>query len=136
LSLTDEDIVTTKKDYRNFGLIVGAIFIVISFIPVIKGREYNIYNGSIGAILILLSLIAPMILSPVYKIWMKVGHVLGKINAFIILSVIYYVFITPVSIGIRFLKGQDKKFAFKTPDKTAWIKCEQGNPSQDMKRMF
>ncbi|MBF0472862.1 MAG: hypothetical protein HQK91_01085 [Nitrospirae bacterium] len=136
MNSTDRKSVLAKKEYKNFGLLVGVIFIIIAFIPVIKGRNLNVYTAVIGSILIILALIAPYFLYPVYKIWMKVGHILGKINAFIILSVIYYVILTPGAVFARLIKGSNKKYAFKSDELTTWIKREPGNPSEDIKRMF
>src|SRR5688500_7923089 len=40
-------------------------------------------------------------LGPVYRIWMKIGHVLGLVNTFILLHLVFYCIFMPMAILLR-----------------------------------
>ena len=66
------------KELRNFGLMVGGIFLVIGLWPMVwRGEGIRLWAIGLGGLLIPLGLLMPAVLAPVFKVWMKVGHVLG-----------------------------------------------------------
>lgn len=124
-----------KNELRKFGLITGSIFIIMGVFPFLKGKHLNLPLIVIASLLVLLSIVTPNLLSPVYKVWMKIGKILGRINSFLILSIIFYLVITPVGFIYRIFKADSKKFTYKSGN-SYWIKRLQGNPKEDMKRLF
>jgi hypothetical protein len=46
-------------------------------------------------------------MTPVYRAWLKIGHLLGRIVTIILLTVSYYTVITPIAIAKRVLGGRD-----------------------------
>jgi len=127
---------TKSPELRKFGLLIGSVLTIIGFIPVIKGRELNLYVVVAGAVIILLGIIAPNLLSPVYAGWMKVGKVLGRVNTFLILSLIFYLVVTPFGFAYRIFSSNSKKFSHRTTRDSYWIKRTPANPKDDMKRAF
>lgn len=97
----------TTKDLRQFGLLVGSVFVVIGLWPtVFRSESPRLWAMILGSLLIALGTIAPQSLKQVHGGWMKVGHVLGSINTRIILGIIYYLLITPMGLVMR-LMGKD-----------------------------
>ena len=121
---------------RKFGLLVGSIILLIGIFPVIRSREANLYLLIIGAILLFLAVLAPNLLSPVHKGWMKVGKILGRINTFLILSIIFFLFITPYGFAYKIFGSSSKKFAHRLSKNSYWIKRTPANPKEEMKRTF
>ena len=126
---------TEKKELRKFGLLVGALLVCFGLIPLLKGRETNYYLLSPGAALCVSGLIYPLVLSPLYAAWMKVGHVLGRINSFLILSAIFYLIFVPTRVLIL-LFSKEHKFAFRTGSVSYWIKRSPEDFRETMKRQF
>jgi hypothetical protein len=90
------------KQYRSFGLVVGGIFAVIGFWPLIRhGESIRLWALIPGSLLVVMGLLLPGYLRPIYKGWMAIGHVLGWINTRIILGVIYYALFTPLGLVMR-----------------------------------
>jgi saxitoxin biosynthesis operon SxtJ-like protein len=90
------------KQYRSFGLVVGGIFAVIGFWPLIRhGESIRLWALIAGSLLVVMGLLLPGYLGPIYKAWMAIGHVLGWINTRIILGVIYYALFTPLGLAMR-----------------------------------
>ena len=54
-----------------------------------------------GSALILLGLVIPVVLKPIYWIWMILAVILGWIMTRVILSLLFYVVITPIGIFSR-----------------------------------
>lgn len=110
---------STNKDYRSFALIVGAILVGIFglLLPLLRSHPPQPWFIGIGLALALLGLLAPALLAPVYKIWMKVGHVLGTINTFILLHLIFFFFLTPLAMLLK-LSRRKSPFTLKGEEKT------------------
>lgn len=97
----------SRKDSRNFGLLVGGVFSVIGLWPaLVRGLDLRLWAVVVGGLLVVGGVISPTLLSPFYKVWMRVGHVLGWINTRILLSIVFYVIVTPIAILFR-LMGKD-----------------------------
>ncbi len=92
---------------RSFGLIVGGIFAVIAFWPTIFGGEGpRVWSLFASGVMVIPALLLPSILGPIYKVWMRIGAVLGWVNTRIILSIGFYGVFTPTAILMR-LFGKD-----------------------------
>ncbi len=55
-------------------------------------------------ILLLLAAVAPSLLHPVYRGWMRVGEVLGWINTRIILTLVFFLVVTPIGLLMRLFR--------------------------------
>jgi len=112
----------SQSSNRSFGLLFFIFFIVFGLWPVIKGEAANIYLILISLFFLIFGLINSKILSPFNKAWIKFGEILGLIIAPIIMALVYFIILTPISLivrmfgkdllGLKFLKKQD----------TYWIK--------------
>ena len=107
----------SQSSNRSFGLLFFIVFIVVGLWPVIKGEEANIYLILISLFFLIFGLINSKILSPFNKAWIKLGEILGLIIAPIIMALVYFIILTPISLivrmlgkdllGLKFLKKQD-----------------------------
>ena len=107
----------SQSSNRSFGLLFFIVFIVVGFWPVIKGETANIYLILISLFFLIFGLINSKILSPFNKAWIKLGEILGLIIAPIIMALVYFIILTPISLivrmlgkdllGLKFLKKQD-----------------------------
>ncbi|MEX5216507.1 MAG: SxtJ family membrane protein [Nitrospiraceae bacterium] len=124
------------KELRNFGLIVGGIFLVIGMWPLVwRGEGMRLWALGLGAVLIPLGLLLPAVLLPVFKAWMKMGHVLGWINTRIILGILFYGLITPMGVVMR-LFGWDAMRRVLVRDAQTYRVVRQPRPKSHMTRQF
>lgn len=115
-----KNISSTKKDLRNFGLIVGACFAAIGVVAGLRGHHYGIYLVDLGVILFVSGIIHERLLLWPQKAWMALAVVLGFIMTRVLLFVFFYAVIFPIGM-IRKLGG--KKFLddrFRAGDKSYW----------------
>lgn len=125
-----------KVEARKFGFILSSIFIILGLLSAFKDKGINLSLIIPASILFLLALIAPGLLVPIYKAWMRLGTILGRINSFLMLSIIFYCVLTPIALIRRILSEDSEKFAYKTAKGSYWIKRASNNTAEDMKRMF
>ena len=98
----------STQELRKFGLTTGAIVAALFglLLPWLFNHGYPYWPWSLAGVLWLWALIAPATLKPVYKGWMKVGHVLGWINTRIILGLMFYTVFFAAGIILKIL-GKD-----------------------------
>jgi len=109
--------VPSRKELRSFGLILATGFFVIGMFPVVlRGDSPGRRALALSLLFAVTGLVVPSLLRYVHQVWMLVGNVLGWINSKIILSLIFYLIVTPVRILKSLMAGDamNRKFDRKT----------------------
>jgi hypothetical protein len=126
----------TPKQLRSFGLLVGGIFALIGLWPLIwRGEDLRLWAMIATAILVLPAVVYPMSLKLIYRGWMAIGDVLGRINTRIILSIIFYGVFTPVAMVMR-LRGKDPMRRGWDPNQESYREVREPRPGTHMQRQF
>ncbi len=126
----------SRHELRNFGLIVGGVFALIGLWPMVRhGESLRVWALGLAAGLISLGLIAPMLLAPVFKWWMKLGHAMGWVNTRIILGALYFAIITPMGVVMR-LFGWDPMGRKWDRESQTYRVVREARPPSHMKRQF
>ena len=120
-----------KNQNRSFGLLFFIVFLVIALWPLTKKGEINLYLISIALIFLVLGLLNSKILSPFNKAWIKLGEILGGIIAPIVMAIVYFLILTPISLLVR-LFGKDLiGMKFSNDIKSYWVKRKKNLGSMD-----
>ena len=100
--------ILTNKELREFGLLFGAIFVVLFgfFVPWIFDADFPVWPWYVLAVTGGLAVVYPPSLKPFYHLWMKFGFVMGWLNTRIILGIVFYLVFMPFGLVIR-LFGKD-----------------------------
>lgn len=90
------------RGLREFGFVTATILVLLFgyFFPVVvfdKPAPELPVAFQAGIALSTVALLLPVILKPVYIMWMTVGFVLGWINTRILLGLVFYLVFTPVA---------------------------------------
>ena len=98
----------SDKKLKEFGIVIGLGFPIIIgfFIPIIYGESFRLWTLFIGFPFLFLAFLKPSILFYPYKIWMKLGLILGWINSRIILGIIFFLVLVPISLLMK-ISGHD-----------------------------
>ena len=111
-----------KNQNRSFGLLFFIVFLALALWPLTKKGDINIYLISIALIFLVLGLLNSKILSPLNKAWIKFGEILGRVIAPIVMAIVYFLILTPISLLVR-LFGKDLiGMKFSNDIKSYWIK--------------
>lgn len=97
-----------EKD-RRFGLVVGGLFAFLGALFYLwKGRAVaGIVLGVPGLVLLFLAAAAPALLASPHRAWMKLARLLGTVNSFLFLSILFFLVLTPLGVILR-LFGRDE----------------------------
>ena len=116
---------------RGFGLLFFIVFLALALWPLTKKDEINLYLISIALIFLVLGLLNSKILSPLNKAWIKLGEILGRIIAPIVMAIVYFLILTPISLLVR-LFGKDLiGMKFSNDIKSYWVKRKKHLGSMD-----
>ena len=125
-----------KGTLRQFGLMVGGVFLLIGLWPFVWRQEpVRIWAVMPGSILAAAGLVAPGLLKHVHQGWMFIGHVMGWINTRIILGLLFYGIVTPMGIVMKVAGRDPMRRAFE-PDAQTYRVIRQPRPASHMKNMF
>ncbi len=130
-----KEIDTSKKALRSFGWVVGGVLLVIAAV-VWWRNDFALTTvayvlGSLGGTLVVLGLAVPVVLKPVYRVWMALAVVLGFIMTRVILSVVYYLVMTPIGLAMR-LFGKDPMHRRIDPEASSyWIEKSYDDESPE-----
>ncbi|MBF0239013.1 MAG: hypothetical protein HQM12_15025 [SAR324 cluster bacterium] len=124
------------KEYRGFGGILSTVCLGIGLWLMSKNQTQYYWFIGVALALMFVTLFLPQVLSPIYKIWMKFGDILGWINSHILLSLIYYGLFTPTGLIMKLL-GKDPILKKKNSNTTSYWKVKD-NPDfkETMKFQF
>ena len=92
-----------KKQLREFGLVVGFGFPILIgwLLPSVSGHGFRTWTLWVGVPGFILGLAAPRLLHYPYKGWMALGHLLGWINSYIILGLVFLIVLQPIALIMR-----------------------------------
>lgn len=126
----------TRKQLRHFGVTVGGIFLLIALWPaVVRAAGPRAWALAIAAGLLIPALLAPAGLLWLYKGWMALGDVLGRINTGIILGLIFYTIVTPIGLVRRCL-GKDPMGRKLRPDLDSYRVTRKPRPGSHLTRQY
>ena len=132
MSLIEEikNIKSSKKDLRKFGITVGSVLVVLAIVFYFLDRSYFIYFGAAGLVLIIMGFISPVILKPLNKVWMGLAIVLGWLSSRVILIVVFYLVLTPISLIAKISGKKFLDLKYKSEKDSYWIKREIIKPDR------
>ena len=92
---------------RAFGLSVGTVLLLIAAYSLWRDRIVTAeILGGVGAVLVTLGYLRPSLLQRPSRMWWQMAHVLGWINARVILTVVFAVVLVPLALIWRVI-GRD-----------------------------
>lgn len=118
---------------RNFGIVFFIVFLVIGLWPLLTQSELRIWSILISMVFIFLGISNSNILTPLNKLWMKFGLLLGNIVAPIVMGIVYFGVVTPTGIMLR-LFGKDILMLKKNKNSSYWL--NKVNKNNNMKNQF
>jgi len=108
-----------KNPERSFGISVGAVLCGIAALLLWRHRVGRAeIVGGIGAVLLVCGLVHPPLLKWPSAAWWAFAKALGYVNARVLLTVVFVIILTPVSIVWRLI-GKDPLARKRRPG-TGW----------------
>jgi len=115
-----------KSSNRSFGILFFIVFLGFGLWPLTKNQTINSVLITISIIFLILGVFNSKILSPFNNLWIKFGEFLGRIIAPIVMALVYFIILTPISLlvrvfgkdllGLKFLKKQNSYWINRKKD--------------------
>ena len=118
---------------KSFGIVFFAVFLIIALYPLLENENVRVWSIIASVIFLILGLLNSTILSPLNKVWFKFGIALGNFVSPIVMGLVFFIVVTPISILMRVLK-KDLLNLKKGNKKTYWI--ERSRIESKMKNQF
>ena len=125
---------TEEQRLKKFGLTMSICFALVTLLMCWKCRHTGvIVCTALSIIFFALGMVAPMSLKAFEKFWLILGEKIGKVVAYVVLSALFFVFVTPFAFLLRAM-GKDLLGLknYKKPGLNSyWIDCENStNPNR------
>ena len=118
---------------RNFGIVFFIVFLLIGLWPILNNENLRFWSLLISIIFLILGIFNSKLLTPLNKVWMKFGLILGTIISPIIMGIIFFLVVTPTGILLRFF-GKDILKLKKNKSESYWT--IKDNKNNDMRNQF
>ena len=125
-----------KRELRSFGLLVGGVFTLIGMLSYWYGRRgLHLWPLAAAALLIVPALVAPAVLAPIHRAWMRLAEVLAWVNTRIILALAFFLMFTPIGVVRRWIAGDTLALRFDR-DAASYRVIRTTRPSSHMNHQF
>lgn len=119
---------------KSFGIVFAIFFLLVALFPLTNSEDIRLWAIIISAIFLLLSFVAPKLLSLPNKLWFKFGLLLGSVIAPVVMALVYIVTVVPTGLIMRLLGKDLLKQKLDKQAKSYWI--ERKDPVGSMKNQF
>ena len=100
------NIKSEKNDLLKFGIIVGIVLLIIAGLLLWKEKESFQLFLAIGIVLLVTGIFIPFTLKSVYWGWMVFSTILSWFMTRVILSLLFYVILSPIGLILRLFGKQ------------------------------
>ena len=118
---------------RSFGIVFFIFFLIIALWPLLNNDEIRLWSLIISLIFLVLGILNSKLLTPLNKLWMRFGLLLGRIVSPIIMGIIYFFVVTPTGLIMKIFR-KDLLSLKKNDEKSYWI--EKNDEKSNMKNQF
>jgi hypothetical protein len=122
---------------RGFGQVFAGFFVLMSGLSWWRGHTAWHWALPVAAAFLILAYTYPKALSPLNKLWLKLGLLLYKVVNPIVLGLLFFLTITPIGFVMR-LAGKDfLRLKLDANANSYWIdRTPPGPPPQTMRNQF
>ncbi|MEL0116116.1 MAG: SxtJ family membrane protein [Pelagibacteraceae bacterium] len=122
-----------KSSSKSFGYLFFGIFLALAVWVYVKNQNLNYWLIGTSTVFLVLTLIKSKLLDVLNDLWIKFGELLGKIIAPIVMSIVFFLIVTPIGLVLKIVKKDLLKLKFNN-DKSYWI--EKNKTIESMDKQF
>ncbi len=116
---------------REFGWVFSAVFCLIALWPLLDAAPPRIWAFVVAALFALVAVFFPAALTPLNRLWTRLGAVMHKIVNPVVLGLIYLLTILPIGLIFKLL-GKDPLRLKRDPNASSyWIARQPPGPAAD-----
>lgn len=115
-----KNIKSGKSELRKFGITIGIILGLLGGLFLWRDKDYYFYFLILSTAFIFLGLVMPILLKPIHKAWMTLAILLGWFMTRVILSILFYLVVIPISLVSRVFGKQFLDLKMDKSKKSYW----------------
>ena len=119
---------------RSFGLVFFAVFLIVALWPLKNEEDIRLWSLVLSIIFFILGVLNSKLLTPLNRLWIKFGFLLGTIVSPIVMGMVYFIVVTPTGVFMRLLGKDLLKKSKQKHTSTYWMKRNKQRSS--MKKQF
>ena len=137
LSILDEikKIKSTKKELREFGIVMGCFFGILGGLLFLRHRPF-VWAACASAAFFLPGFLFPSALKPLQKVWMTIAVLIGFVMSRVILTVLFFLVLSPLAIVSRLFGKKHLDLSFRKPDSTYWNPVKSQTEKECYERQY
>jgi carbamoyltransferase len=120
----------------RFAFTIGTVLISLGGLMLWRHRTGGWPLLALAALLLALAIFAPAQLRVVYRAWMALAFVLGWLMSRILLTLVFFLVVTPIGLVQRFCGKRALELRFQTGETSYWQTHTGAPPSQEYERQF
>jgi hypothetical protein len=125
---------TDRKQIRKFGVIAFVFFGCLCALGLWRQKPIATYLFGFLSLLGIGFVLLPSLLKPVYDAWLKIAHLIGRIVNMVILTLAYYLVITPSALIKRVFGGRPLPIRPDRALASYWV--QRPEPAQPKERFI
>jgi len=122
-----------KSSSKSFGYLFFGVFLALAVWVYVKNQNLNYWLIGTSIIFLILTLIKSKLLDVLNDLWIKFGELLGKIIAPIVMSIVFFLIVTPIGLVLKIVKKDLLKLKFNN-DNSYWV--EKSKTIESMDKQF
>ena len=121
-----------RKDKKNkqFGYLFFFVLICISIFNFFNSNKINYILIFLSLIFLIITIFKPILFDGISNIWIKFGELLGRFISPMVMALIFFLFLTPLSFIVRIIRKDLLNIKF-SKQKSYWIKREKNVGTMD-----
>jgi hypothetical protein len=128
MAKTNQHKAKTTAELRHFGLVMAAVLGLIGGFLFWKERPAAAWVLGVAGAFLVLGLLLPRSLAPVERGWMALARRLSVVSTFILLTISYFLIITPFALVARIFRRDRLQLKFDPNAASYWVPVEAEGP--------
>ncbi len=120
----------SKRDWRIFGFGLAVILAIVASVMFFKESQLYYYFYGAAGLVALLAAVLPIVLKPIYILFSYIGAAMGWIMTRVILTILYYLILTPITLISKIVRKQFLQLDFSRKAESYWIENETQSDEQ------
>ncbi|MBI5182760.1 MAG: hypothetical protein HY999_00125 [Nitrospinae bacterium] len=126
-----------REELRKFGITIGIVLGVLGGVFLWRDKDYYPYLFILSILFLFLGLVLPILLKPIYKIWMSLAIMMGLFMTGVILSLLFYLVFTSIGVISRLFGKEFLDLKIDRSQESYWkYKESKGFKQSDYERQF
>jgi hypothetical protein len=117
-----------REHVREFGTLFAAVFLIVIAYRMWGGApaaplfldRWNVLLALLAVASFVLGRIAPSVLLPVWRAWMKFAEILSMVTTPVIVTILWVVVVIPVALLLKVMRVRVMNTSFREPVDTYW----------------